>query len=378
MGWDTCCLPKIKGGLGFGNLTIKNNALLAKWLWRFPIEEDALWHKVISAVYGVSSNGWDPGGPKDRTFRSPWRSVSTVRELFFSRCSWKVFDGSIVRFWEDVWCGDTCLKDRFPSLARLCPSQNAPINGFALSSPFFPGQVDWSFGFPRSLTNREACEAAELTGLLEGFKLWEGLEDRRKWLGDEDVFSVKSLAEDLSPVASRPPVPFYDAVWKAAAPKKVQFFAWLVAIKRVNTADRVQKLNPHLSLSPSFCSLCRSSNEDADHLFLRCVVATDLWRWLFSKLGLDFNTISIEALLNTYESPGFSSKRAAAAKTGVLAGLWGIWNTWNKVFFKDERWNLQSLIDSLNHCIALWLFSSCSEFKSFSLADLARDWSSAL
>lgn len=32
----------------------------------------------------------------------------------------------------------------------------------------------------------------------------------------------------------------------------------------------------------------------------------------------------------------------------------------------------------LNHCIVLWLFSSCTEFKSNSLADLARDWASAM
>ena len=238
--------------------------------------------------------------------------------------------------------------------------------------------MEWNFGFPRFLTNRESCEAAGLTGLLEDFKLWEGLEDRRMWLGDEDVFSVKSLAEDLSPAASWPRVPYYDAVWKAAAPNKVQFFAWLVAIKRVNTADRIQRLNPHQFLSPSFCPLCRSASEDAEHLFLRCVVAADLWQWFFSKLGIAFLPTSVESLLNLYESPGFSLKRAEAAKTGILAGLWGIWNTRNKVIFKDESWHFHSLIDSLNHCIASWLFSSCSEFKSFSLTDLARDWPSAL
>ena len=61
----------------------RNNALLAKWLRRFPLKEDALWHKVISAIYDILPNGWDPGDSKDRM----------------------------------------CLKDRFPGLAAASKTE---------------------------------------------------------------------------------------------------------------------------------------------------------------------------------------------------------------------------------------------------------------
>ena len=40
--WDVVCNPKAKGGLGFGKISIRNFALLGKWLWRYTREGLAL------------------------------------------------------------------------------------------------------------------------------------------------------------------------------------------------------------------------------------------------------------------------------------------------------------------------------------------------
>ncbi|KAJ9691309.1 hypothetical protein PVL29_013479 [Vitis rotundifolia] len=42
--WDVVCIPKAKGGLGIGKISLRNLALLGKWLWRYPREGTALWH----------------------------------------------------------------------------------------------------------------------------------------------------------------------------------------------------------------------------------------------------------------------------------------------------------------------------------------------
>lgn len=57
--WDVVCKPKAIGGLGFGNISLRNLALLGKWLWRYPREGSTLWHEVILSIYGSHSNGWD-------------------------------------------------------------------------------------------------------------------------------------------------------------------------------------------------------------------------------------------------------------------------------------------------------------------------------
>lgn len=52
--WDTIQIPKNIGGLGVGNLLIRNLGLLIKWLWRFFHEPNSLWRQVIAAKYKYS------------------------------------------------------------------------------------------------------------------------------------------------------------------------------------------------------------------------------------------------------------------------------------------------------------------------------------
>jgi len=55
--WSTICTPKVSEGLGVRNMIQFNRALLGKWLWRFTIERDALWRKVIDTKYGSTRGG---------------------------------------------------------------------------------------------------------------------------------------------------------------------------------------------------------------------------------------------------------------------------------------------------------------------------------
>ena len=56
--WASVCAPISSGGLGIRKLSLFNQALLGKWLWRFGIEKDALWRQVIESKYGSLWGGW--------------------------------------------------------------------------------------------------------------------------------------------------------------------------------------------------------------------------------------------------------------------------------------------------------------------------------
>ena len=50
------CKPKEEGSFGFRSISSRNRAFLGKWLWRYPRESIALWHKVILGMYETHPN----------------------------------------------------------------------------------------------------------------------------------------------------------------------------------------------------------------------------------------------------------------------------------------------------------------------------------
>ena len=61
LGWDKVCMRIANGGLGIRKLTTFNKALLGKWLWRFGIEENRHWRRVVAGKFG--QEWWGGGGP---------------------------------------------------------------------------------------------------------------------------------------------------------------------------------------------------------------------------------------------------------------------------------------------------------------------------
>ena len=55
--WKNVTKSKDKGGLGIRNLELLNRGVLGKWAWRFAMEEDSAWRKLISIKYGTNEGG---------------------------------------------------------------------------------------------------------------------------------------------------------------------------------------------------------------------------------------------------------------------------------------------------------------------------------
>ena len=96
--WDVVCKSKEIGGLGFGNISLRNLTLLGKWLWRYPREGSALWHQVILSIYGSHSNGWDANTLVRWSYRCPWKAITQVFQEFSSFTRFVVGNGERIRF----------------------------------------------------------------------------------------------------------------------------------------------------------------------------------------------------------------------------------------------------------------------------------------
>ncbi|RVW46685.1 LINE-1 retrotransposable element ORF2 protein [Vitis vinifera] len=158
--WDVVCKPKSRGGLGFGKISIRNVALLGKWLWRYPREGSALWHQVILSIYGSHSNGWDVNNIVRWSHRCPWKAIALVYQEFSKFTRFVVGNGDRIRFWDDLWWGEQPLGVQYPRLLRVVTDKNAPISSIlGYTRPF-----SWNFTFRRNLSD---SEIEDLEGLMQ-------------------------------------------------------------------------------------------------------------------------------------------------------------------------------------------------------------------
>ncbi|GKC25371.1 hypothetical protein Tco_1027521, partial [Tanacetum coccineum] len=93
--WSNVLSSKEKGGIGVSSLYALNRALMFKWVWRFTTQKDSLWASVIKAIHGV--DGKIGSGSKN--------GHNCMQK--------KLGNGADTSFWDDMWRGDTTLKQRF-------------------------------------------------------------------------------------------------------------------------------------------------------------------------------------------------------------------------------------------------------------------------
>ncbi|RVX10470.1 putative ribonuclease H protein [Vitis vinifera] len=151
--WDVVCKPKSRGGLGFGKISIRNVALLGKWLWRYPREGSALWHQVILSIYGSHSNGWDVNNIVRWSHRCPWKAIALVYQEFskFTRFVVEDLEGLMQSF-DRLHISSSVPDKRSWSLSPLglftVKSFFLALSQYSESSPIFPTKFVWNAQVP--------------------------------------------------------------------------------------------------------------------------------------------------------------------------------------------------------------------------------------
>ncbi|RVW33890.1 putative ribonuclease H protein [Vitis vinifera] len=201
--WDIVCKPKTIGGLGLGNISWRNLALLGKWLWRYPREGSALWHQVILSIYGSHSNGWDANTLVRWSHRCPWKAIAQVFQEF----------SLITR------------------LFRVVVDKNISISSvLGPSRPFL-----WNLNFRRNLSDSEIGDLEGLMRSLDDLYLSPSVPDARLWpLSSSGLFSVKSFFLALSQSSGSSQNFPSKFVWNSRVPFKVKSFVWLFQLTKMD------------------------------------------------------------------------------------------------------------------------------------------------
>lgn len=99
--WSVLCSPKSEGGLGFRDLNLFNDALLAKQLWRFHTHPHSLLARSLKAKYFPSSSIWETNVGFNPSYA--WRSMWGSRYLLEMGSRWRIGNGRDVKIWSDAW-----------------------------------------------------------------------------------------------------------------------------------------------------------------------------------------------------------------------------------------------------------------------------------
>lgn len=131
-----------------------NSTLLIKWLWRFGIEINAMWRRLIAAKYGEDGLGWSSGMLVGPVGCGAWNDIMLVMEDFFRLVKFKVKKGNRVCFGMDAWCTREPLNILFPYCFELATSKHGSVQDHLICSRVFclwdlkPRRIlnDWEIG----------------------------------------------------------------------------------------------------------------------------------------------------------------------------------------------------------------------------------------
>ncbi|GKA91038.1 hypothetical protein Tco_0812908 [Tanacetum coccineum] len=142
--WKKCLASKKLGGLGVGSIFALNIGLLFKWIWRFLCHPNDLWDRLIKILFG-SNRGINDESAYYSSYSSWSAILSSVKRIkkkcmdLISFCNRKLGNGTSTRFWDDIWCGESTLKSKFPRVYMLDNDRDCIVANWMHF-------VDWSSG----------------------------------------------------------------------------------------------------------------------------------------------------------------------------------------------------------------------------------------
>ncbi|XP_071741061.1 uncharacterized protein [Rutidosis leptorrhynchoides] len=309
--WAYTCLPYGAGGLNIGSLKGKNLALLGKWWWRFKIETNCLWTKIIRSIYGIDGGLRSGVGLAHLSASGIWYNIILVgnniedcQVAFKTSFKKSIGDGRNTLFWNDNWCGSESFKNMFPRLYMLESNKDALVSDRIISDSSISATATDSFSAAETAasvaasfraaaasvsaglhlnwswscdpTGRTSDELTEIENLLKSFHFDFNARESWKWvLSDNGVFMVKKLSSLLDVHILGIPNVIQKMMRNNLVPKKLEIFVWWSLKKRIPVRMELDKRG--IDLHSVRCPVCDDDLESVDHSLVRCKFALDVW-----------------------------------------------------------------------------------------------------
>jgi hypothetical protein len=103
-------------------------------------------------------------------------------ETFLGFFRFEVADGVMTKFWHDLWCGDTVLKESFLILFGITRANDVSV---ADNLELLRGSNKWSVSFSKEVLDREVDVFTSFFQVLHSVSVRRGSEDRLRWVSSK-------------------------------------------------------------------------------------------------------------------------------------------------------------------------------------------------
>jgi hypothetical protein len=351
--WNLICQPKEQGGLGVTNLTIQNQCLMSKWLFKL-CNEDGIWQCLISNKYLKNKT---IGSVQMRAGDSHfWKGLMKIKDQFLQLGRFTVNNGMKTRFWEDRWIGKFTLHEKFPRLYNIARRKDITVAEVLSSNPL-------NISFRRALMGNNLRDWNRIVATVVDVNLNQQ-QDKFIWaLAANGIFSVRSMYAFLINNGIR----VSQGIWKAKLPMKIKVFMWYLKKGVILTKDNLAKRNWRGNTNCSFCGL----QETVNHLFFKCAYARFLWTAVHMFFGIP-RPLNIENFFNSWLKTGNNDfNRGLLVAASALC--WSLWITRNEIVF--DKCRPKSFLQVLfrgTHWLRQWAQLQRHESARLQLVDVCR------
>ncbi|PWA82636.1 RNA-directed DNA polymerase, eukaryota [Artemisia annua] len=236
-------------------------------------------------------------------------------------------NGRSIKFWEDDWPESGPWNLKFPRLYDL------ETNHSCLVADRY-SQGHWSWQWRRN--PRDGEEGSQLAALMEILSHLSLDSNPDYWTWEADKSKKFTLQSARRIIDNRTlPSGLFPTRWCKYVPSKINIFAWRLLLNRLPT--RINIVEKGIDIPSILCSICNLHHEDADHLFLQCEVASQIWYKVGIWLDHPFPTFSCvyDIWENLDEQP--QTRNAKIIKEVIILSTIVIWNFRNNVIFNNSK-----------------------------------------
>ncbi|KAL9226062.1 hypothetical protein vseg_001914 [Gypsophila vaccaria] len=322
--WDKLCTPKDKGGLGFRDYQLFNQALLGKQAWRLCTEKDCLMTRVLAGKYFPSTCFMKSNLGQNPSFT--WRSIWGAREVLERGLRRRIGRGDTTYIWDDAWISGTITGRvlsprpgdcRFEKVCELIEEESMRWNRARLKECFLAFEADRvaSISLSKRRPEDEWFWAAERDGIYTVNSAYKLLAKK-----DDELTDASSSSTDNW---------LWGSMWQIDVLPRIKSFFWQLCREALPTKARIAR---RLGLGPSTCPLCLLEDETDIHLFRDCTWTRRVWNEMEMKEAGPRGNGELRDWLTEVWTTMQEEERAR-----FMISCWAVWRARNEHVFESTE-----------------------------------------